>query len=208
MILELGGSSAAQAQSSAPASSATVPTVRQDRASAQMEALRDAERSHLWRVAAWGGANVVGGLALVLGTQRQTRRTPWAFGAQSAAWGTVNVGIAAAGLLAGGGAEAASWQEAVAAERRFHDILLLNMGLNVAYSSIGTAMTIASYQGVSSPRAWRGHGSALILQGLGLFVLDGIALLASRSRLADIIGVAGNVTALATPTGVTLALRF
>ncbi|MFO8098294.1 MAG: hypothetical protein R6T83_01590, partial [Salinibacter sp.] len=58
--------------------------------------LHSAQRTHLWRVAAWGGANVLGGLALVGGSSRSgPTAARWNFGAMSAGWGAVNVGIAA-----------------------------------------------------------------------------------------------------------------
>ncbi|WP_228702755.1 DUF6992 family protein [Salisaeta longa] len=142
-----------------------------------------AERAHLWRVGAWGALNAAGGLALVAGLRRSERPAGWGFGAQSAAWGVVNMGIAAAGVLAGDATPPPSYARALAAERTFHDILLLNMGLNVAYSAVGTTMLIAGSRGVRNAAAWRGHGTALIVQGAGLFVLDGLALWASRGRL-------------------------
>ena len=166
----------------------------------------DAERAHLWRVAAWGGASAAAGLALVTSYRRSDVPARWAFGLQTGLWGVVNVGIAAAGLSQSG-APAATYAEALAAERNLHDLLLLNMGLNVAYVGVGTAMTIASYYGVSGARRWRGHGLAVVVQGAALLALDGLALLASRSRLADLVsGVTGNAAAFAFPTGLAVTV--
>lgn len=169
------------------------------------EARLAAERDHLWRVAVWGGLNAAGGLALVLGTRRAERPARFGFGVQAGLWGAINIGIAAPGLL--GGADTpgrATWAEALAAERGLHDLLLLNMGLNVAYAGVGAALVVAGYRGVQSARAWRGHGTALIVQGAGLLVLDGVALLASRARLAGLLDVAGDVSARAVPGGFAL----
>ena len=87
-------------------------------------------------------------------------------------------------------------------------LLLFNLGLNVAYSGVGAAMVAASYSGVDAARSWRGHGSALILQGAGLLILDGIAFFAARTRLAEILRVTGDLSARALPTGVGFTLSI
>jgi hypothetical protein len=171
------------------------------------QALQGAKREHLWRVAAWGGLNVAGGLALVLASSRSTRSARWHFGAMSAGWGAVNVGIAAAGLATLGSppADAAAL---LASERQFHDILLVNLGLNVAYAGVGATMWAAGTRGVERAGRWRGFGTSLVLQGVGLLVLDGVAFFASRARLADLVGVAGDLSARALPSGAALTLTF
>lgn len=169
--------------------------------------LKTAERHHLWRVAAWGGVNLAGGLAFVLGTGRSERPALWGFGAQSAMWGAVNLGIAGAGF-AFGGDPAGSYEAALSAERNYHDILLFNLGLNVAYASVGGTLVAVSYYGVDRARSLRGHGTSLILQGAGLFVLDAIAFLGSRGRLAELIDVGGTLSARAFPSGFALTLHF
>ncbi|MEM8599322.1 MAG: hypothetical protein AAGF99_05340 [Bacteroidota bacterium] len=149
---------------------------------AYTDALHAAQRAHLWRVGAWGGANALGGLALLLASSRSEQPGRFGAGVQLAAWGTINVGIATIGLLSGGPDPAATWTEALRAENNYADILLLNLGLNVAYSAVGTTLVAVSYRGVDNNLSLRGHGAALILQGLGLFVLDGIAWLDTRGR--------------------------
>ena len=171
--------------------------------------LQAAQRAHLWRVAAWGGANVLGGLALVGASSRTgPSAARWNFGAMSAGWGAVNIGIAAAGLVASPDTPLADPAAALAAERQFHDILLFNLGLNVAYSAVGATMLAAGARGVDAAARWRGFGSALILQGVGLFVLDGIAFLASRTRLSSLLDATAALSFHATPTGVALSLSL
>ena len=142
------------------------------------------QRGHLWRVATWGATSLIGGAiaATALDDQRQPL---WrGFAVQSAAWGAVNLGIGASGLLfMKAPTRGAPWPAVHRAERRYHDILLFNMGLNVGYVAIGATAVVASYCGVTSPRAWRGHGAAIIVQGAALLALDGYALLDSRRRL-------------------------
>ena len=169
--------------------------------------LHHAEQTHLWRVAAWGGVNVLGGLALVWGANRSERSARWHFGAMSAGWGAVNVGIATVGLLAAD-APFPTPGAVLAAERQFHDILLFNLGLNVAYSAVGGTMLGAGYQEVSNASRWRGFGTALIVQGAGLLVLDGIAFLDSRARLDAILGPGTDLAVHVRPAQVALTLQF
>lgn len=147
----------------------------------------NSERRHLYRVASWGGSNVVGGATLWALTSSSTQEDWNSFGLQSALWGAVNVGIAATGLLGSRDRPTSDFQEAVNSERNYSDILLANLGLNVGYMGVGTAMVVASNQGVSRSDAWRGHGTAIIIQGLGLFILDAISWVASRDRLSDLL---------------------
>lgn len=176
-------------------------------ASVQSAELQAAQRGHLWRVAGWGGANALGGIALVWASSRSGQSTRWHFGAMSAGWGVVNVGIAAGGLLAAS-APAAEPGAVLAAERQFHDILLFNLGLNVAYSAVGGTMLGASSYGVDNAGRWRGFGASLVLQGLGLFVLDGIAYWASRARLSSLLDAGVQLSVQAAPTGAALTLQF
>jgi hypothetical protein len=184
-----------------------VPVQEAASVSRRGRALQEAKRDHLWRVAAWGSLNAVGGLALVLASSRSAQSARWHFGAMSAGWGAVNVGIAAAGL-ASLGSPPADAAALLSSERQFHDILLVNLGLNVAYAGVGATMWAAGRRGVDRAGRWRGFGTSLVLQGVGLLVLDGVAFLASRARLADLVGVAGNLSARALPSGAAFTLTF
>jgi hypothetical protein len=192
------------AQTPAPSESVSASSPSAQQAAT---ALHTAERAHLWRVAAWGGANALGGLALVWGTSRSQRSARWHFGAMSAGWGLVNVGIATAGLL-GSSAPPADLTAVRTAERQFHDILLFNLGLNVAYSAVGATMLGAGYRDVSNAERWRGFGTSLVLQGAGLLVLDGIAFFASRTRLAGLLSQQADLSLHVQPSRVALALQF
>jgi len=192
-----------------PAAGQSSPPQAEDPRAAQpaATALQDAKRAHLWRVAAWGGANAIGGLALVWGSSRSRRAARWNFGAMSAGWGAVNVGIAAVGLSVAG-APPADPAAVLGAERQFHDILLFNLGLNVAYSAVGATMLGAGYRDVAHAGRWRGFGTSLILQGAGLLVLDGIAFFASRARLSTLLEAGVSLSVQPLPSGAALALRF
>ena len=169
-------------------------------------ALRADQRAHLWRVGAWGLANAVGGAALVLATDRDGRPGRWAFGLQSGAWGVVNVGIAAVGLATGPGETTADWAAALASENGYADVLLVNLGLNVGYIAVGGTLLAVAGRGVSTPDAWRGHGAALVLQGAGLLVLDGVAYLGTRGRLGALVEAASRAQLGASAEGLRLVV--
>jgi hypothetical protein len=170
-------------------------------------ALQEAKQGHLWRVAAWGGLNTLGGLALVWGTNRSQRSARWNFAAMSAGWGAVNVGIATVGLLTMSDPPTDAGA-LLTAERQFHDILLFNLGLNVAYSAVGGTMLGAGYRDVTNAGRWRGFGTSLILQGAGLLVLDGIVFFASRTRLAQLLAHQTDLTLNVSPSHVALTFQF
>jgi hypothetical protein len=69
-------------------------------------------------------------------------------------------------------------------------------------------MLAAGYRGIDAAARWRGFGSALILQGVGLFVLDGIALLASRARLSSLLDATAALSVHVAPTGAALSVSF
>ena len=199
VALMVPAGSPAQGQTAAPRTDSLVLVHSQQ--------LQAAERAHLWRVAAWGGANALGGLALVWASSRSSTSTRWCFGAMSAGWGVVNVGIAAGGLLASS-PPPTELGALVSAERQFHDVLLVNLGLNVAYSAVGATMLGVSYYGIDNIGRWRGFGASLVLQGAGLLVLDGIAFFASRSRLSSLLDAGVQLSVQAAPTGAALTLQF
>jgi hypothetical protein len=170
------------------------------------QSLRAEQEAHLWRVGAWGLANLVSGTALVLASDRSEQPGRWAFGVQSGAWGAVNVGIATVGLLSGPGEATPEWAEAFAAENGYADILLVNLGLNVGYAAVGGTLLAVAGRDVPTPAAWRGHGTALVLQGAGLFVLDAVAYLGTRGRLGALAELAGRADLAATGTGLLLVI--
>ena len=184
----------------------TTPT-DPERVAQLAEDLHAAERAHLWRVALWGSASLAGGLAAWSLASRNEHPAWWSFGGMTAGWGAVNVGIAAVGGLALD-PPATTLGGALSAERTYHDILLLNLGLNVAYVGVGGTLLAAGARGVASAPEWRGAGTALIVQGAGLLVLDGIAFVASRARLGELLGATGHMSMRAVPPGLSLTVLF
>ena len=167
------------AQSSGPAMPGVAELARE---------LEQARRAHLRRVLWWGAASLVAGVGLAASADddQPTRR---GFGLQTAGWGAVDVAIAAWGLRAGSD-PATTPQEALEAEDAWTHVLLVNLGLNVGYVLVGTALHVASQHGLRSGASVRGHADAVIVQGAALFVLDGIAWISSRRRLEALHGLA------------------
>jgi hypothetical protein len=105
---------------------------------------------------------VIGGL-MALTSSSPTGR---AFGQQTAGWGTINTAIA------GFGAWRSRTRPAEAAGLR--RTLLVNAGLDVAYVAAGAHLAHhrSTLGGRVTADAARGHGLAVVVQGLGLMVLD------------------------------------
>jgi hypothetical protein len=127
-------------------------------------------------LAVLGASSVVGGGLVALASSRPG---PRAFGQQTAAWGAINLGIA------GVGAWRARTHPAQAASLR--RTLLVNSGLDVVYVAAGAHVAYhrSTFRGRVSPGAARGHGLAVVGQGLALMALD----LAYAKRLDPASGV-------------------
>ncbi len=111
----------------------------------------------------FGGSSVVAGRAL---SGPHAGPTLQAFGRQSAAWGAINLAIAAVG--------AARARSHPAEATRLRRTLLINAGLDVGYVAAGAHLAHhrSTFGGRVSPEAARGHGLAVVAQGLGLMGLD------------------------------------
>lgn len=112
---------------------------------------------------AWGTASVVGGSLLAAAGRG---RGIAAFGQQSAQWGAINA------LIAGVGA----WRARTSAPNpsRLRTVLLVNAALDVGYIAVGIAMArgTLTFGGRIVPQTALGHGSAVVVQGAGLLVID------------------------------------
>jgi hypothetical protein len=168
--------------------------------------LPDAQKAHLWRVAGWGGASLIAGIGLLAGTDKN-RHPGWrGFGIQAAAWGAINLGIVAWAFASGFDAPAGTLADALAAEDGYGNILLVNLGLNMGYMAVGAALALAAGRGFAHPDAVRGHGLGVVVQGLGLLALDGIAYAGSRARMDGLLSLAERVEVGAVPGTVDVTL--
>ena len=119
----------------------------------------------------WGVTGVVVGLALIA-TVGRMRRSPllFHFGAQSAAWGTVEALYAltanrSLGLRDLGGAT------------QLDRLLWLNVGLDTGYVAVGIAVALSGWL-LGRRHGALGAGAAVAVQGLALFLLHARFLLA------------------------------
>lgn len=114
-------------------------------------------------LALFGASSVaVGGLMAVTSPSTSGR----AFGQQTAMWGAINMAIAGFG----------AWRSRThpAEATGLRRTLLVNAGLDVAYVAAGAHIAHhgTTFGGRVSADAARGHGLAVVSQGLGLMTLD------------------------------------
>jgi hypothetical protein len=134
------------------------------------DVLLSLERTHVLRLALWGGASVLLGTVLLtlLAVRRQSSPLLRHFAVQTAAWGAVDLAIAA-------------WARSGLALRdldgatRLVNVLWLNVGLDVGYAGVGLTLALAAWR--LGPR-WGGVGAGIgiVVQGLALALLDLILL--------------------------------
>jgi hypothetical protein len=114
-------------------------------------------------LAVFGAASTTVGAALALAASGPAAR---AFGQQTAAWGVINLGIAGFG----------AWRatRTPAEQAGLRRTLLVNAGLDVVYVAGGAHLAHhrSTLGGRVDPQAARGHGLAVVVQGLGLMALD------------------------------------
>ncbi len=124
------------------------------------------ERTHLMRLAVWGGVSVlVGTLVLTMLAVRSTRSPLLKhFAIQTAAWGAVDLAICA-------------WAWRGLALRDFDsatslvNVLWLNVGLDVGYAAVGITLALSCWI-MGKRLGGVGAGLGIIVQGLALAVLD------------------------------------
>jgi hypothetical protein len=130
------------------------------------DTLLAAERSHLLRLVLWGGASVLTGTALlaVLRVRGQRSTLLELFALVTAAWGAVDMGLAACGLRSLAVRD-------LAAATRFDRFLWLNVGLDMGYVIVGLTLLIIGWRGARRAGLF-GAGIGVIVQALALVILD------------------------------------
>ena len=133
------------------------------------DSLLVAERAHLLRLLAWGAGSVLAGTALLLVVTLR-RGTPGGaplltnFAIQCAAWGTIDLAIAAVawrGLA----------ERDLAAATKLDRLLWLNMGLDVGYVAVGITLAVIGWL-LGRRLGLVGAGLGVVVQGLALVALD------------------------------------
>lgn len=141
------------------------------------DTLQAIERAHLLRVGAWGAASVLVGTLLLALVAARRGRAPllFQFALQTAAWGAVDVALAAWGLRALAPRD-------YAAATRLDRLLWLNAGLDVGYVAAGVTLATAAWT-LGRRMGGVGAGLGVILQGVALLLLDVLALAQTGSTL-------------------------
>jgi hypothetical protein len=136
------------------------------------DTLLAAERAHLIRLLVWGGASVLVGTALLAWLRAGARRSRLLeqFGIQIAAWGVLDLARAAL-------ARSTLIPRDLAAATRLDRVLWLNIGLDIGYLLVGTALALTGWQ-VGRRLGLIGAGLGVVVQGIALMVFD--LLLASQ----------------------------
>jgi hypothetical protein len=130
------------------------------------DVLLSLERTHLLRLALWGGGSVLAGTLLLAWLAWRRPATPLLrhFGIQTAAWGAVDLAICA-------------WAWRGLALRDFDgqaqlvNVLWLNVGLDVGYAGVGLTLALTAWR-LGQRLGAVGAGVGVIVQGLALALLD------------------------------------
>ncbi|MGL4461470.1 MAG: DUF6992 family protein [Planctomycetia bacterium] len=118
----------------------------------------------------WAALNILVGVVYSFRTSGSVR----AFFQMTALWNVVNLVIAVAGWQGSAGVDPADFTlAATVAEVRFiQNLLLLNVGLDVAYIAAGGWMSAHAKTRATAADRWRGFGRAVMLQGAFLLCFD------------------------------------
>lgn len=139
------------------------------------DTLLAAERAHLLRLVLWGGVSVVLGTTLLVFLKVRGQRSPLLdqFAVQTAAWGAIDLALAANGL------RTLALRD-LAGATRLDRFLWLNIGLDAGYVLVGLTLVIAGWR-IGRRPGLIGAGVGVIVQGTTLALLDvGLASQISR----------------------------
>jgi hypothetical protein len=139
------------------------------------DTLLAAERAHLLRLVVWGAASFILGATLLVFSRvrRQGSVLLDHFAIQTAAWGAIDLALAANGLRT-------LVLRDLAGATRLDRFLWLNIGLDGGYVMVGLALLIAGWRMERRP-GLIGAGLGIMVQGTALAILDmGLASQISR----------------------------
>jgi len=130
------------------------------------DTLLELERGHVVRLAWWGGASLLIGSVLLtlLLSRRIAAPLLRHFAIQTAAWGAVDLALAA-------WAQRGLTVRDYAGAQHLLNFLWLNTGLDVAYIAVGVTLAIAASRWGMRLGAI-GAGLGVVVQGIALFLLD------------------------------------
>ncbi len=138
----------------------------------ESERFLSVERTLTKTLVSWSVASIALGTSIALAGHKRDKKAVTEFGRQTAAWGVVDLGIAGAGYLAQRRRGVLSEEQVHRQIRNLHRLLVINAVADVVYVSGGIAILSRSLRKKSSFRMGPGDGSAIVIQGVFLFVLD------------------------------------
>ena len=129
------------------------------------DTLLAAEHAHILRLLLWGGGSAVAGTALLAWLHAGRRRSALLeqFGLQTAAWGAIEVAIAAIARLS-------MEPRDLASATRLDRLLWLELGLDGGYVLVGLTL-LASGWLLGRRLGMVGAGLAVVIQGVALALL-------------------------------------
>jgi len=130
------------------------------------DSLLAAERQHLLRLLLWSALSIVAATSIFVILAARRARSPLLvhFALQTAAWGAVFGAIAIVQL---GHLQLRDISGAVRLDR----VLWMNIGLEVGYVLMGAAIALLG-RALTRSMAAVGAGTAIVVQGLALLVID------------------------------------
>jgi hypothetical protein len=130
------------------------------------------ERTLTKSLVSWSVASIALGTSIALTGHKFGKKNVTEFGRQSAAWGGVDLAIAGVGLLAQRRRGTLSVDQTQRQIRNLRRLLVINAVADVGYMAGGIAIMKRSLQKKSSFRMGPRDGSAIVIQGAFLFILD------------------------------------
>ena len=130
------------------------------------------ERTLTKTLVSWSVASIALGTSIALTGHKIDKKNVTEFGRQTAAWGGVDLAIAGAGYLAQRRRGKLSVDQTQRRIRNLRRLLVINAVADVGYMAGGIATIKRSMQKKPSFRMGPGDGSAIVIQGAFLFVLD------------------------------------
>ena len=130
------------------------------------------ERTLTKTLVSWSVASIALGTSIALTGHKFDKKNVIEFGRQTAAWGGVDLLIVGAGYLAQRRRGTLSEEQTQRQIRNLRRLLVINSVVDVGYMAGGIAILKRSMQKKSSFRMGPGDGSAIVIQGAFLFVLD------------------------------------
>ena len=122
----------------------------------------------------WGIANIGLGGAGYLATQKNDQGELKYFSEMNMAWGVVNTSLSGFSILR----SKRQVKERIDANKMFHEyrqdkkILLVNLGLDVAFAGIGAMLVQKGNHDATHADMYKGFGKSLVVQGVFLLGLD------------------------------------